>query len=513
MLAIQCQNLAQAYKGHFIFSNINVTVSWGEKIGLVGLNGSGKSTLLKVLAQGNGTAGDIVINGSLAYLAQREEEEGQSAGEAIRHRLRLLLAGPEDILLLDEPSANLDFKQQEWLLSYLKRTKKTLIIASHDEALLETIPTSIWALDEGQLTVYPGNYAAYKKALGVERMQQEKAYRNYQEEKRALKEAIQKKKAQAEGLTTMPKNGNRSEWKVNSFMGSYDGQERRLAKSAQAMAKRLKRLKKVEPPIKVKTLQFRSVGRVLADQRTLIHLADDFLVQRAGKLIFRGQNFHWRAGERFALQGGNGTGKTTFLHALAEERLPGYYAPDLRWGVFDQNLRQLKPEKSLMSQLEEESLQPPQVIQQLLMLLALSPDKWQRPFAHLSGGEQMKGQMAALLLGDYDALLLDEPTNYLDQNALEALTRFIKAYPGSILLVSHAERFLQKLDLPTYRIKNQQLLAPDVVVEAQTQREKELQLLSFRRDNLLQDSNASLTELADLDQKIQKLREQIVSRS
>lgn len=236
-------------------------------------------------------------------------------------------------------------------------------------------------------------------------------------------------------------------------------------------------------------------------------------MRRSRQVLFTGQNFHWRAGERLALQGGNGTGKTTFLRALAEEQLPGYYAPDLRWGVFDQNLRQLKPEKSLMSQLEEESLQPSQVIQQLLMLLALSPDKWQRPFSHLSGGEQMKGQMAALLLGDYDALLLDEPTNYLDQNALEALTRFIKAYPGSILLVSHAERFLQELDLPTYRIKNQQLLAPDVVAEAQTQREKELQLLSFRRDKLLQDSNASLTELADLDQKIQKLREQISSRS
>lgn len=507
MLAIQCQNLEQAYDGRCIFSNINVTVSWGEKIGLVGLNGSGKSTLLKALAQGYGTAGDIDRYGKVAVLPQVEVDEGQSAGEAVRNRLRLLLAGPADILLLDEPSANLDFKQQEWLLSYLKHTRKTLIIASHDEVLLDAIPTSIWALDEGRLTVYPGNYAAYKKALAVKCLQQEKAYCNYQEERQALKEAIQKKKAQAEGLTTMPKNGNRSEWKVNSFMGSYDGQERRLAKSAKDMAKRLERLKEVQRPAVAKTLHFRSVGRVLADQRTLIHLADGFRVRRASTELFTGQSFHWRAGECIALQGGNGTGKTTFLRALAEEQLPGYYAPNLRWGIFDQNLRQLRPEKSLMSQLEDESLQPPQVIQQLLMLLALSPDKWQRPFAHLSGGEQMKGQMAALLLGDYDALLLDEPTNYLDQIALEALTRFIKAYPGSILLVSHAESFLKELNLPTYRIKNHQLLSPDVVIEAQTQREKELQLLAFRRDKLLQDPSVSLTQLADLELKIQNLRQ------
>lgn len=265
MLALQCTDLAQEYAGKLIFSDVNVSIIWGEKIGLIGLNGSGKSTLLKTIARGYGTAGEVCANGCVAYLPQLEQSEEGSAGEAVRNRLRQLLAGPADILLLDEPSANLDFKQQEWLLSYLKRTKKTLIIASHDEILLETIPTTIWALDEGQLTVYPGNYAAYKKALDVERMQQEKAYRNYQEEKRALKEAIQKKKAQAEGLTTMPKNGNRSEWKVNSFMGSYDGQERRLAKSAKAMTKRLERLEKVLAPAEPKALQFRSVGRVLAD--------------------------------------------------------------------------------------------------------------------------------------------------------------------------------------------------------------------------------------------------------
>ncbi|HEL2245160.1 TPA: ABC-F family ATP-binding cassette domain-containing protein [Streptococcus suis] len=226
------------------------------------------------------------------------------------------------------------------------------------------------------------------------------------------------------------------------MMGSYDSQAKSMAKSAKQLEKRIERLEKVSQPRKEAHIKMESKGALDTDLHRL------FLLQ-AGQVLmdevylFDFPQIGMTFGEKLALVGANGSGKTSFVRKLLRKELAGYYNPKLKIAYFAQDLINLDEEKTALENVSCTSLQDKMTILNLLGMLGLSYDKAQQKVANLSGGERVRLSLAKVLLADANLLILDEPTNFLDMVAIEALETFLKEYEGSVLLVSHDQQFVE----------------------------------------------------------------------
>ncbi|HEL1557824.1 TPA: ABC-F family ATP-binding cassette domain-containing protein [Streptococcus suis] len=415
----------------------------GQKVGLVGNNGIGKSTFLKILlGLDRDFAGQIEVKADWAYVPQLQERSSLSGGEQVWKSIQEAFAQRPQLLIMDEPTANLDQEHQEKLIKQIKRYRGSLLVVSHDRHFLNQIASHIWHLEEGKVQVYLGNYEAFVESRRARREGQQEAYESYQKKVTQLKKAQHERQVKSQKMGKKKKGISSSEWKVSAMMGSYDSKAKSMAKSAKHLEKRIERLEKVSQPRREAHIKMESKGALDTDLHRL------FLLQ-AGQVfvdevyLFDFPQLGMTFGDKLALIGSNGTGKTSFVRKLISKELEGYYNPKLKIAYFAQDLINLDEEKTAFENISCTSLQDRMTILNLLGMLGLSYDKAQQKVANLSGGERVRLSLAKVLLADANLLILDEPTNFLDMAAIEALETFLKEYEGSVLLVSHDQQFVE----------------------------------------------------------------------
>ncbi|WP_249339023.1 ABC-F type ribosomal protection protein Vga(F) [Streptococcus suis] len=457
MEVMKCIQLEKEIAGRRLFTIKQLSLQAGQKVGLVGNNGIGKSTFLKILlGLDRDFAGQIEVKADWAYVPQLQERSSLSGGEQVWKSIQEAFAQRPQLLIMDEPTANLDQEHQEKLIKQIKRYRGSLLVVSHDRHFLNQIASHIWHLEEGKVQVYLGNYEAFVESRRARREGQQEAYESYQKKVTQLKKAQHERQVKSQKMGKKKKGISSSEWKVSAMMGSYDSKAKSMAKSAKHLEKRIERLEKVSQPRREAHIKMESKGALDTDLHRL------FLLQ-AGQVfvdevyLFDFPQLGMTFGDKLALIGSNGTGKTSFVRKLISKELEGYYNPKLKIAYFAQDLINLDEEKTAFENISCTSLQDRMTILNLLGMLGLSYDKAQQKVANLSGGERVRLSLAKVLLADANLLILDEPTNFLDMAAIEALETFLKEYEGSILLISHDQRFVESVVQRKWLVEYNQL--------------------------------------------------------
>jgi ATPase subunit of ABC transporter with duplicated ATPase domains len=428
---LAARNISKSFADVVVLDRISLTVAPGSRIGVVGPNGIGKSTLLRVLA-GIETPDSGVVSReppdiAIAYGAQEGELSGLSGGEAARVTLEAILAADAEVLLLDEPTNDLDFAGIELLERFVERHDGGLVAVSHDRAFLERMTEIVdFEAETRRLRVFSGGWSAYAAERARSRAELERAYGRYAGERERVE-------AQARRMR---------QWEERGY-----GQGRKKKKGkdvGKAFEKKLGRLERVEKPWSPWRLQLALApahrgGDVVARLERVVIARDGF---RLGPL-----DLELRKGDRLAVLGRNGTGKTTLVKALLGE-LPlsaGRRAvgPGTVLGSLPQGPGPFAGPEPLLEAFTRKAGLPGADVRTLLAKFALGADDVQRPGRSLSPGERSRATLALQVARGVNTLVLDEPTNHLDLEAIEQLEAALEEFDGTVVLVSHDRHFLE----------------------------------------------------------------------
>ena len=344
------------------------------------------------------------------------------------------------LLLLDEPTANLDLPGCR-LLEEKLRQQETFVLVSHDRELLDRLCNRIWYLEGGGLRCYDGNYTAFEQAQELEKLTQTRAREQYLREKRHLEEAAQELRAQSAQVRKAPRRMGNSEARLHK-MGDQKG-KKTIDRQRKALQSRLEKLEKVE--------QVREIPPMQLDF-SLTHPPRSKTVLQVKKLHFgyphtpdllKEISFTLENGDKMALLGRNGSGKSTLLGLIAQGYAGIQCSPQARLGFLNQDLSTLLPQHTVLENARLRAVQREDVVRTVLNRMLLPKTCWDKQAGLLSGGEKMKLCLCQLILSDCNVLVLDEPTNYLDLPSLRALERMLGEYPGTVLLVSHDQAFVR----------------------------------------------------------------------
>ncbi len=472
MLLLQASDIVQDFADRRVLDVPEFAIYDGDRIGLVGENGAGKSTLMNILAgrrapdQGHvtancpvalvpqfgsgeeyadvedeqGVSGDMAAAGELASRFRTGAlHGGLSGGESTRRRIAGALAQHPRLLMLDEPTTDLDAQGVDELLRQLRGFDGALLLISHDRALLDALCTSIAELEDARLTLYPGNYSDYAAEKRRRREFQQFEYDSYRRERARLTEAIDARERRAV-RTKLPSRMGNSEARLHKR--SATEVEEKLHRSASAMRSRLEQLERKERPRDLPAISMKlgAAGGVVSRRALEVkHLK----LEVPGRVLARDVNFALPTGSRTALLGANGCGKTTLIGRLVDGARGVRLSPGVKIGYFSQlSERTLDMDATALANAMADSGLPQSVARAVLSNLMLGADDVFKPVRVLSGGERVKVELARLLLSESNLLILDEPTNHLDVYALEALEQLLSEYAGTLLLVSHDRRFV-----------------------------------------------------------------------
>jgi len=461
-LVLRAQNLC-AYAGpRLLFDLDELEIHSQDRIALVGPNGAGKSTLMRLLSGWEKPQeGSVRSYVPTAYVPQLDEEDPgsmevfarqlefwgvpedpHSGGEKTRLKIARAFGRESGLLLLDEPSANLDEEGIAVLEETLSRYQGAMLIISHDRELLNRFCNRVWELKDGTLTVYRGDWDNYLEQTRRLRRQAEAEYEEYIRQRDALEDAIADRSARARSVKKAPSRMGNSEARLHRR--SATEKQEKLHGAAHSLQSRLDRLEvKAKPQAlpRVKFLTLPQEREIFGDcvlKAEHVRFAYD-----AGGEILRDVSFELHPGERVALTGANGSGKSTLLR-LIREGADGIFMPQSvrsACGYFAQDLAGLPLDRSLIDYVRQDAAMDPSLIRWILVRLGLDTPDWNKKLGMLSGGERCRAQMAQLLCAQYPLLLLDEPTNYLDFAAMEGLEEMLMEFGGTVLYVSHDRYF------------------------------------------------------------------------
>ena len=426
-----------------------------DRLGLVGENGAGKSTLLRILAgEAEVDGGRMERRGSLRLAAQfgagdaddergeagrrfhmQELRDGLSGGERTRRRIAQALDARPQLLLLDEPTTDLDAEGIAELQRQLASFQGALVIVSHDKSFLDALCGEILELEAGRLTRYPGNYSAYEAEKARRRAHQAFEYERYIKERNRLSAVIADQEVHAQRVTHLPKRMGNSEARLHRR--SATEVEEKLHKTAKAMRSRLDQLEEKERPREIPTIRIRLGATDGIVSRRAVE-GRHVTLKVPGKELLRNASFFLPTGSRTALMGANGCGKTTLARAIVEGTANIRMSPGVRVGYFSQEHEQtLDMEKTVLENAMSISIHDQSVVRTVLANLNLREGDVGKPVRVLSGGERVKVSLARLLVSDANCLILDEPTNHLDIISMQAFKKTFAAYAGTLLLISH----------------------------------------------------------------------------
>ena len=506
-MILSCSNISRSFGDNHILKRVSFHIEEHEKAAVVGINGAGKSTLLKIiigdLAPDEGSV-TWAKGASIGYLAQHQDLEGAetiydallevkrpilemeerlrnleqsmksasgeeleamlseysrlnhafelengyacrseitgvlkglgfsedefskpiqalSGGQKTRVSLGKLLLTKPDILLLDEPTNHLDMESIAWLETYLKGYSGSVIIVAHDRYFLDRVVTKVIELDNGTATVFSGNYSAYSDKKAMLRDAQIRAYLNQQQEIRHQEAVIAK---------------------LKSF------NREKSIRRAESREKMLDKIERLEKPVEINdSMDIRLEPDVVSgnDVLTVTDLSKSFDTQT----LFTHVSFEIKRGERIAVIGNNGTGKTTLLKIInglipadaGEIRL----GAKVHIGYCDQEHQVLHMDKTLFQEIQDTypNMNNTQIRNTLASFLFTGDDVF-KLIKDLSGGERGRVSLAKLMLSDANFLLLDEPTNHLDITSKEILESALNRYTGTVLYVSHDRYFINR---------------------------------------------------------------------
>ena len=364
---------------------------------------------------------DKVCNGlGIPETMRQQEFDMLSGGEKTRVNLARLLLEKTEILLLDEPTNHLDLKSVEWLEAYINRFKGTVLTISHDRYFLDQVADRIVEIHEGHGELYSGNYSFYmeeKQARFDLQMKQ------YEQEQAKLKQL---------GFTLERMKG----WGINN---------RTLYRRAMSIQHRMERIEKTKKPTVEKTMKASFAQR---DFQGDVVFETKALAKRFGeKQLFSDVSLLVQGGERIALLGDNGAGKTTFIRCLlGQESCEGKikFGPTVRVGYLPQIMHFSHPERSLYDTMLYEKNLTPQAARDRLGAFLFQGEDVFKTVGSLSGGEQSRLRLCMLMDEKINLLILDEPTNHLDIASREWVECAIEEFEGVLLFVSHDRYFVEK---------------------------------------------------------------------
>ena len=364
---------------------------------------------------------DKICNGLGITTEQRTQPfDSLSGGEKTRMNLARLLLEKTDILLLDEPTNHLDLRSVEWLESYINSFKGTVLAISHDRYFLDRVADRVIEIVDGHGEFYSGNYSFY---MDEKQARFNLQLKQYEQEQAKLKQL---------GYTVERMKG----WGINN---------RTLYRRAMSIQHRMERIEKTKRPIKEKTMKATFGEKDFSGD--VVFKIKNVSKAFGERTLFSGVELNVEGGERIALLGNNGTGKSTFIKCLlGEEDCQGkiQFGPTVKWGYLPQIIHFDHPERSLYDTMLYEKNCTPQTARDRLGAFLFQGEEVFKSVGNLSGGEQSRLRLCMLMDEKINLLILDEPTNHLDITSREWIEAAIEEFEGVLLFVSHDRYFIEK---------------------------------------------------------------------
>ncbi len=535
---LKLQDVRYEIKDTLLFEHVTGTVKQGEVIGIIGRNGAGKSTLLQLIQgallptagviQGLSAVKITIVEQELAHfdkpaISAREADllakwqvpnrsfAALSGGEKLKMRLAEGFAQNAQILLLDEPTNHLDEQSTAFLIKQVQNYKGTIIVVSHDRYFLDRVATKIWSIEEQSLIEHYGNYTSYMAEREHRRLTQQRAYEKQQKN-------IDRIEAQMQELTSWSQKGHSQSTKLEGFKEYHRVKAKRLDAQVKSKKRRLEaelvkaRVEAVEPEadIRFSLNTNQRVGKRLLESK---HLSLSF----GDRTLLKDVSITAQFGDKIAITGKNGSGKTSFLKVLLgklEAEGEVWLSPAATIGYLTQEVFDLPLDQTPEQYFYQETFEERGKVRNLMKNLGFTPTHWTSAIGKMSMGERVKCKLMAYILEDKNVLLLDEPTNHLDLPSREQLERTLAQYNGTLLVVSHDRYFLEKVTNSVWEIDNQHIKkkwrkdAPKQVddtvalrLKLETERQEILGKLSFL--------TAKDKDYPMLDQKFNELTKQI----
>ena len=505
-MLIQLNNITKNFVVNEIFSNVKMEINYKDRVAIVGRNGAGKSTLLKIISgELSFDSGERTVskNTTIGYLSQEfivredlsiyeemitcfdeiigleanleklsyeltpeniEKDPGLldrfdrlqnevlthkdyhykskiesvlygldftkdvfdkkistfSGGEKTRLSMAKLLLSEPDLLILDEPTNHLDMENVAWLENYLSSYNGAIVIVSHDRYFLDKVVNVVYNLEFGKLKKYVGNYSKFLKQYEEDYEKQLKEFTSQQKDIKRLEEFVQKNIARASTS--------------------------KMAKSRQKVLDKMELIDNPKKDDKAANIEFNIKEQSGRD----VLMIENLKVGYDGKQVGNAYNFSVYKGDRIAIVGRNGIGKSTLIKTIAKKQkaLDGsvHYGSKVSLGYYDQKQAEFESSKTILNELwDEYPLMKEAEVRTVLGRFLFRGDSVLKIVRDLSGGEKARLQLAKLMLEKNNLLVLDEPTNHLDITSKQVLESALENYEGTIVFVSHDRYFINKI--------------------------------------------------------------------